>query len=61
MTTSSVYCLQGKHVVEPEEMSRVLNDDGKGWRRMCSECKSKLLDLRAEAKRNNDAAKSQVR
>lgn len=46
MSMTSVYCIQGNHIVERDQMSWLKPVNGKGNRRMCSECKNALIDRR---------------
>lgn len=45
------HCLQGNHMFPREEMTQMLNDNGKNWRRVCKTCKEETLDRRAKAKK----------
>ncbi len=41
-----VYCPQGSHIVPREAMTKMLT--AKGVRRLCTDCKDKTMDRRAE-------------
>lgn len=46
-----VYCGHGHHMVPREEMTKMLSDDGKSWRRVCKACKEATLERRQKVKR----------
>ncbi len=45
------YCRQGHHMMPAGEKTRMLSDDGKGWRTVCNNCKDKTYTRRANAYR----------
>lgn len=47
------HCGYGSHMVTREEMTKMLSDNGKVWRRVCKDCKEATLERRQKAKREN--------
>lgn len=40
------YCPQGKHLVPRADIVEMLNDNGKGWRKVCQACKDRTMEQR---------------
>jgi hypothetical protein len=47
------WCAQGSHIVPRETMTRMLADNGKAWRHVCTACKDSTYERRSKAKRNS--------
>jgi len=45
-----VFCPQGNHMVPRDQMTKMLNDNGKSWRRVCIECKEATYERRKRDK-----------
>lgn len=40
------FCPHSQHIVPRAEMTRILSDDGKVWRRICKSCKESTFERR---------------
>ena len=45
------HCGHGNHMVPREEMTKMISDNWKSWRRVCKACKEATLERRAKAKK----------
>lgn len=46
----TTYCHRGNHSVPRAEITKMLNDTGTAWVRLCKDCKDAALVRRAKAK-----------
>lgn len=47
----TTYCQRGNHSVPRAEITKMLNDTGTTWIRICKDCKEAALERRAKAKK----------
>lgn len=47
------FCTQGRHMAPREEMTQMLNDNGRSWRNVCETCKAETIEMRKKARSAN--------